>query len=357
MKDIGLVFEQVKYNALEYIGVYKTPESDLVSILTSVTEQHGPEIFFDPEALRTAMQSAGATQAEVYRVCLMTQVTGFHELVDQDSRTVQAGLDRYIQNAAAETGFNRDTILRLTSSLAIAVGTAMNYEPQPGAETAVTAETMATLATSLYQAPLDAFQTDFFNVVLQKAPGIALDFESLEVLANIGIPKAKYYLGYCLLKGIQLEQNEVRGLELLQEAAQAGDSRAAAALGDYYYIQGGANNWTRAYGYYTGFGAAALNKPRKNALISILNQKLYNKKVLTLCTILFAVLVATTLWAPAATLYPPRLVLGLFAAVVQLALLAVGILHYRAKPYDHIYALPVAMVGVWFVYMAIRLLF
>lgn len=56
----------------------------------------------------------------------------------------------------------------------------------------------------------------------------------IEPLVQYGIPKAKYYLGYCLLKGIQLEENETRGIALLHEAADAGDSTAAAALGDYY---------------------------------------------------------------------------------------------------------------------------
>ena len=74
---------------------------------------------------------------------------------------------------------------------------------------------------------------------------------------------------------------------------------AAAALGDYYFEKGGSSNWTKAYEYYTGYGAIALNKNRKKAIVSILNHKLYNRKILGLCVILFFVFAATVIWAPA----------------------------------------------------------
>ena len=48
---------------------------------------------------------------------------------------------------------------------------------------------------------------------------------------------------------------------------------------------------------------------------------------------------------------------GWLAVAVQLTLLVLSILHYRSKPYDCVYTLPVAMSAIWFVYMAIRLLF
>lgn len=358
MINIEPVFERVKYNALDYIGLYETPVSDLGSILaTVVAENLGDEVFFDTQRLTESMENAGASKFDIHSVCIMTQVTGFREILRRDPRTAQIDLDRYIQNATEETGFNRETILRLTSSIAYATGIAMNYDTRSKVHSDVTTDTVATLASSVCQSELNKFKESFEKVIIKKSSSVQLDFDSLEPLVNVGIPKAKYYLGYCLLKGIQLEENEERGVELLREAADAGDSKAAAVLGDYYFEQGGSSNWTKAYEYYTGFGSAALSKTRKSAIVSILNHKLYNKKILGLCIALFIALVATVVWAPATSLYAVRPFWGWLAIIIQLGLLVLKVMHYRVKPYDCVYTLPVAMFGVWFVYMAIRLLF
>lgn len=356
MNKLEKTFDSVKYDALAYIGLYQTPPSETGSILAIVVSRNGTDVFGDPAALHQAMADIGAPEDEIFRVQLMTQVTGFQQLLLQDSRTAQVDLDRYIRNAAEETGFNRETVLRLTSSIIFALGGGMNCELSSARTGTFAPQTVAALATELYEEPLRAFQTNLDRLTSTGA-AVKLDFDRLEPLVNIGIPRAKYCLGYCLLAGIQLEVNEERGLQLLEEAADQGDSRAAAALGDYYYSSGGSDHWSLAYEYYTGFGAAALNKSRQSAVTDILNQKLFNRKLLGLCILLLAVLAATVVWFPASAVYVPHPVWGCLSILAELALLGINIMHYRAKPYDFFYGLPVAMVGIWFVYMAIRILF
>lgn len=352
MMQLEALFEKVKYNALDYIGLYQTPVSELSQVLETVATQNGSEIFQDPEGLRLAMRESGADEAEICRVCLMTQVAGFRELMARDARTTQLDLDRYIQNAARETGFNRDTVLRLTSAMAYAVGIAMNRQEagMPAEET--TTETVAALAYAVCREELEKFR-----VVFDRQRISPEEFEALEPLVNIGIPKAKYYMGYCLLYGVGVEINEEQGVALLQQAADAGDSQAAATLGDYYFARGGSDNWSAAYDLYTGFGAVALNSVRKKAVVSILNHKRFNRKLLGWCVVLFLGLLATVIWAPAAGLFALRPFWGYAAVAVQLGLLVVQLLHYRVKPYDCVYHLPVAMSAVWFLYMVIRLVF
>lgn len=357
MINLEPIFEKVKYNALDYIGLFQAPTSSLASILSTTVEQNGVEILTNTGQLSDAMKALGADDAEIYRTCLMTQVAGFREVVNRDPRTVQLDLDRYIQNAIEETGLNRDAILQITAAIAYATGTSMNYETRPPKDAGLITENVATLAYGVCQEKLKSFQESFEKVVFRKSATAVLDFESIEPLVNYGIPRAKYFLGYCLLKGIQLEENEARGLQLLTEAADAGDSKASAALGDYYFGKGGSSNWTKAYAYYTGYGSIALTKTRKDAMVSILNHKVYNKKVLGLCVILFFALAATVIWAPATTVFDAYPFWGWFGVVIQLGLLVVKIMHYRTKPYDCVYSLPVAMLAVWFVYMAIRMLF
>lgn len=357
MIQLGPVFEKLKYDALDYIGRYQTPVSSLASILSSVVEQNGAKIFFDPAGLAEAMRKAGAQQADIYRVCLMTQIPGLREFLTLDPRTVQLDLDRYIQNAVETSCLNRDTILQIVSAISFAMGITMNVREAPEQDAAHTTDAVAALAYAVCRENLSKFKESFEKAAFKKASSAALDFELIEPLVQYGIPKAKYYLGYCLLKGIQLEKNEARGLALLQEAADAGDSTAAAALGDYYFAKGGGDNWTKAYEYYTGYGAAALSKSRRNAVMSILNHKLYNRKILSLCVVLFFAFVAAVILAPATALFAAYPFLGWLCAAAQLALLVLYILHYRSKPYDCVYTLPVAMAAIWFMYMAIRLLF
>lgn len=351
------IFETVKCNALDYIGLYQAPISSLSSILSSVVEQNGVELLFDTASLSEAMRKIGAEEAEVYRVCLMTQVTGFREVISRDPRTVQLDLERYIQNAIKETGLTRDAILQVTAALSFATGIAMSYQAGLSKDFDHTTDHVAALAHTVCQENLSIFRSAFEKVVLEESTSTELDFEMLEPLVHYGIPRAKYYFGYCLLHGIQLEKNEARGIKLLHEAADAGDGNAAAALGDYYFAKGGSDNWTKAYDFYTGYGAIALNQDRKRAIVSILNHKRYNKKILGLCMILFLAQVAIVIWSPSTTVFAARLFWGWFAVVAQLVLLVMKIMHYRIKPYDCVYALPVAMSAIWFVYMAIRLLF
>lgn len=353
MSILETAFDDIKYDAQDMIGRYETPIRPLEAILSSAVEQYGESLFMDTSILQQALTEAGAPSAEIYRVCLMTQVSGFGELLKLDPRTMQVDLDRYIQNAADETGLSRDTILRLTGDIMFSLGGSVDCRDLSAARKAeYVPQTVAIMAQALYEEQLHAFQTDFNKVAA--GASIKLDFDRLEPLVNVGIPQAKYFLGTCLLNGIQLPVNEERGLELLQEAADVGDSRAAAALGDYYYRQGGSGSLSKAYQYYTGFGATALDPSRQAAVTNILNQRVFNGKLLKWCVLLLAFCAVTVFWAPGSLLYESCTVLGLAALAVQAALLVVGFLRYRSKPYDSVYALPVAMSSVWFLYMLAR---
>lgn len=353
MNHVKENYDSVKYDEQACIDLYKTGSVDLGAILSTVISGYGNEILCDSALLGEAMREAGAPAGEIFRVQLMTQVSGFQQLLLQDPRTAQVDLDRYIQNATEQTGFNRDMILRLTGSIVSTLGGTMECA-SPSAQVSCTPQTIAVLATSLHEETLRGFQRDLEQVVSQDS-GKHLDFDCLEPLVNVGIPRAKYLLGYCLLYGIQLEANEERGLELLEEAADLGDSKAAAALGDHYYASGSRVQWTRAYQYYTGYGAAALNPGQQAAMTNILNQKVFNRTFLTLSAVLWAVFAAVVALAPAAAVFAPRRVVGWLCLLGQAALWGLAVQHHRCEPYDSLYWLPVGMTVIWLIYMAVRI--
>lgn len=354
MSKLEAVFDSIKYSAQDMIGLYEAPADSLGGILASAAARYEGNLFTDPALLQHALEEAGASSAQIYQVCLMTQVSGFPELLRQDDRTIQADLDRYIQNAGVETGFNRDTILRLTGDIVFALGGSMSRPSLAEARhSEFSPQTVAIMAQALYEEELRAFQADFDKA--SAGGSVKLNFNRLEPLANVGIPQAKYLLGSCLLEGLQIQPDVPRGLDLLQEAADMGDSRAAAALGDYYYSLGSSDSLARAYDYYTGYGAAALNTSRRAAVAGILNQKVFNGRLLKLCVLLLAVCALTVLHPPGGEVYSPCTAVGVLALAAQLVMLVGALLRRRTRPYDSLYGLPAAMSGAWFLYMLARL--
>ena len=66
----------------EYIGIYSTPVSDLGSILSTLVAKHSCKVYFDDDMLQSALHELGTTPSDIYKVCLMTKVTGFRDLME-----------------------------------------------------------------------------------------------------------------------------------------------------------------------------------------------------------------------------------------------------------------------------------
>lgn len=346
----------IQQDVAEYIGFYSTPVSDLGSILRSLVARHSYKVYFNDNQLQSALHELGAAPSDIYKVCLMTKVTGFRDLMECDSRTQQIDLDRFVQNAVEETGFNRTTVMGLTSDIALSADIACNCNTNHFATRKLLTETAFVVPASLYESEIKEFKEAFEKSAFKDKDVTKLDFSKLQPLVAAGIPKAKFYLGYCLLYGIQFESDNVRAIRLLQEAADEGDTQAAATLGDYYYDKG-VSNWGKAHEYYTGFGSLALSKKRKDAIVSILNQRIFNRSMIGLSIVFFLAIVTTLILIPGAPLYPAHRVIGGIFTLLSLSILILAILHHRIKPYDTLYYVPVGMFTMWFFYMAIRLLF
>lgn len=356
--SVGSGFDRVKYSADAYVKTYGHGERDLGEILSSAVGKYGREVLLDPIELSGAMKELGARELDIFKVCMMLEVPGVEQLLNDDRRTEQLDLDRYIMNAETKTGFTRDSVLYLSSCIAGAAGIWLDCQSTRAGGNGLPESGVASLLYAIwYREELARFEVALERLVRGGGGDVILDFQRLELLVNLGIPRAKYCLGYCLLNGLQLERNEDRGLSLLAEAEAAGDSRAAAALGDYYYGDGGARSWSLAYEYYTGYGALALNDARKGALVNILNQRSYNKRTLAMSAVLVFATLLTLVFAPAEALFQPHTVLGIAVLALQVVFFVLTVLRFRARPFDRLSILPVLMAGLWAAYIAVRLLF
>lgn len=341
-------------NVKEYLESFQAPVSEYADLLNAAVSTYSADIYTDPEKLKEAMSECGATEIQIEKVRLMTMTTGFNEVLDMDDHTQQTDINRFVQNALTETGFTRPQILELTSAIIGSLGIAgiADYRKQLVSENegegyvvpySVYEEEMKTFERKMSRSGSSNLSTD--------------DVARLEVLAKAGIPRAKYYLGCCLLSNEYYDNSTELGLQYLEEAAADGDELAAGVLGDYYYEQSEVDSWSYAYSNYTGYGSLALNGVRRERIANIMNYEKFNKKVIVLDCILLAVMLLTVIIAPASALYAPHRVFGTFCFLLELAVAVLHILFHKNYPFSTITWAPCIMAAIWFFYILIRILF
>lgn len=344
--------EEILQTAAEYIGIQQTVGGELDGILAEIVVKLGDDAYSDDQKMADLMLECGASETQIFQVRIMTRVSGFRELIASGENAGQADIDRYVANAVQETGLNMNVILGITAAIALSKNIAFQYSATPENEQLVVEGKKAfVIPGSMYAEELETLEDEV------KRNGIVAAAESrLETLATIGVPGAKDILGqYFLQKTDDAEAVEM-GLQLLREAAAEGDSTALGQLGDYYYAQEGHRDWDKAYHCYTGYGSAALTSKRQNALISILNQKKFNRKTLTTCCIVAALMLMSVILAPGMPLFAACKAFGIFCFLGAGAVVTIAILHYRVKPFgDFLWAL-YSVLGIWALHIAVRLI-
>ncbi len=352
--DIITKLNPIMNNVKEYIGVYQTAENDYEPILSATVGKYSANVYKDPKQLNDAMREFGATEAQATKVYLMTLVKGFREILEIDGRIQQVDIDRYIQNAVRETAFNITQILELTSAIFASLG----IDSLSDSSKVLDSENGRcgfVVPMSVYEEELKVVERKIAQTGVESL--IPNELARLETLAMAGIPRAKFYLGYCLLKNDEFEKNSLLGLRYLEEAAAEGDSYAAGALGDYYYEQGDSDSWSQAFSYYTGNGALALNKTRKFRIADILNYRKFNFTTIAASILLALAMLATVIIAPANTMFAAHRVWGCILFILVVVIVVVSILHHRQKPYDNLLWVPSSIFIIWTLYFLIRIIF
>lgn len=354
MMDIISDLNQIINNVMEYIGICKIASSDYDSVLTAAVEKHSVNLYKDYDKLKNAMREFGATESQIIKIYMMTLVDGFREILEIDERVQQIDINRYVQNAIRQTGFNVAQIFELTSAIIGSLGieclTNSSKVLSRGNET------------TGYVVPMSVYENEL-KLVEQKLNHGRIDrlreseIARLEVLAKAGIPRAKYYLGSYLLKKEEFEKNAPLGLQYLEEAAADGDSLAAGALGDIYYELADSDSWSKAYSYYTRNGSLALNIDRKKRIVEILNYRKFNVATIIASIVIALGMLSVVIIAPANAHYASYRMLGCILFSVSIALIVLSIIHHRQKPYDNLSWLPCSVFVIWTLHFLIRIIF
>ncbi len=342
-------------------GVPTARLSDVGRAVRSLLETSGREAFADREALPARLRSLGLSEEDVYRLCLLSAVSGFEDLIDTGEPATQMELDRYAANAAS-TGLSRSVIMSMMAELTCAAGNTVcvsQLSSLPGPEQADAPAFV--IPWRVYADDLRAVKAAFTKWKENGGPLPQDMLDQLWPLVHAGIAEAQYYMGYILLHGDETGGQEAdsqeKGVELLTAAADAGNGPAASALGDYYYFKGGSENWGVAYDYYTGFAAPVLSEPQRRAMMDIFNHRRFNRILLQFSALLLAVLLVSVLWAPGAPVFSVMPAAGVAALVLAAALLVFGFIRHQNSPYGNVYYVPTGMFAIWAVYMFLRLVF
>lgn len=349
--DMSKISDSVK----AYLGLYTAPVNEITEILTTAVDKNSSNIYLQPDKLKNAMAQSGANQIQITKVLLMTQVSGFRELLDLDVRMQQNDLDRYVQNAIIETGFNRAQVLEITSAISMSLGIPFDVDVDDLVQENISIEKAYVIPASNYEKELNKICAGRYTS--PKTSYSSDEMLKLETLASAGISRAKYLLGYCLINNEAYESSLPLGVQMLEEAAADGDSLAAGALGDYYYSQASSDSWQKAYSYYIGYGRSALSKKRKDAITNIINHKSFNRKMLSASVVLALCFLLFLVFAPAASLFAAHKIWGSICFIGAVTTILVAVLHHRICPYDSLYWVPTGIFIFWFLYMAVRIIF
>lgn len=360
--------------------------------LSQMVGERTVEVYKDSKVLQEALLSCGVDRMSAYKLCLMAEVKGFVQLVDTGNRLCQAEISAFVHNAASETGMSRLELMGLLRSVLLSIGSVVDLVDNTSSPGESATESAYVIPTSLYESALKDVQAAI-DAAEQKGWQISPDIlQKLEPMVAAGIPAAKRLLGYCMVKGLAGECSTEEGVALLQEAAAAFDSKAAAALADYYYEQGLGDSqgdpqgdaqgdkkpvgkavgnlsgapassvqrsgmWSKAFEYYTGFGSLALTPQRKERMVNIYNHAIFNRGLVMRSMALLLAMLLTLFLAPGAEAYAPHYVWGAICMLGCVGIGAVMVLHTRFIPYDDVHYAPVLMFVVWTLFMVVRFFF
>ena len=279
-------------------------ESALVSALSGWSVEQRQIRLQEPERYRKDFEDRGVAPIVIDRLCVLSRIDGYGNLTERPGSLSRPALENFLGEAFRKSGLQRAVILGLVSDITKTLETACRIAPESAPEALAAeirrqeTETDApapafTVPASFYLKELDTIHRQFEQ---WRADGKAIPAETmktLQALCALGLPEAQYYLGACRLRSPD-ESIRKRALEWLTQAARAGNSDAAAALGDYYYDSGTPDKWAEALSCYTGYGAPALNRTRRQAVLNILNRTDKQKRAFRYGVIWSAV---TFLWA------------------------------------------------------------
>ena len=315
--------------------------------LYEIVQRCGKEIFLDKEALEAEMYQAEIPQMQIMQIELMISVSGFEELIRaEEGGTEETNLNRFIGNVQEETGLGRETILAVGADISAALGYPVVTEEKMYEKAQKNGRSFV-IPFSLYEKEIKPIREHF-----KKHEDLSSEeMKSLTRLTDAGLPEAQMYMSEYLK-----EKNPEAAEALLLQAAEQGNGEAQAKLGDLYYSEARGKSWEEAYNCYTGYGTIALTRNRRNNLKNILNQRIYNIRVLRLGLLVFGAMLFLTIFQTIESLYHIHPIWSVLFLLAGAGLWGAAAVRYKAHPFAFFNWLLPSMSGLLGIYLLIWLI-
>lgn len=367
--NLDFIFNQIKQ--------YQTLETDtsLSAQLKKIISANGLDIFKDIDRLCEEIQKMSVSKTLKAQLVLLFSCSNVANYVlNSKSDLNMVDVDNVVQSVIRTTGLNYDTAIKLIVDIFYACG--MQYSVELGPQLVDNSveyrlhaiipsdkvEIEVKEATDLYE----AFKSRFGKSSAEDKDDAAIQYEAnrvieaINTLCSAGISDGFYLLGRCYLYGdCNTAVDKEKAMQLMKIAADHGNSKAAACLGDLYYESDDVlkRSYTTAHYYYTRPGSVALGSKQQTALQDIYKQEKANRSTLVFSGIIFALMIAfVSIFHRGIFTGSNRVAVGVIMLVLSFAAIAGAVVYYIKNRYNGIRWLNAVQFFLWAFYAFILVL-
>ena len=329
-----------KFDINEYISKssYCVAElsNNFCDALYGVGKQYGTKAYRDLGWLQEHLIEKGVSQIEIYKLFIILFVPGFYRLIEQE-KVLKIELNTFLANAYEKTGLHKPLIMYIMSIVLDSLGIVFKITDVKSGFEVITESEFA------YVIPYEMYNND-----ISKYRNLENRANVLSDIARMGVPKARF------IKGMEMFDSENGdGFYLIKSAAASGDDEAVRYLGRYYYNKG-PKYWDESYYNYARANAAVLDHSDRENLVSLLNSKEFNKRLIVIDAVIILISLIALLFVPNLGIYSGQKILGFFVCIGQITLFIKEILKFKKRPYGEFYTSTAIIAGIWMLYMIVR---
>jgi hypothetical protein len=353
------------------VGEYETEAdaSDVSNQLKALIAKYGYDIFRNSELLVEEIKGLNLSSTIKAQLALIFSCSTLrHYIYNSKSDLNMVDVDNAVHNVVNTTGLTYKVAISLIADIFYACGLsfAIEYGPQlinnsveyklHALMPSAMAETEIKKATELHKACENVSEKDddLSDSAVDAAETAESAVKTINGLCAAGISEGFYLLGRCYLYGeCGTDIDSKRAMKLMKIAAEQGEPKAAAILGDLYYQADDPveRDYTLAHHFYTKPGTLAIGKDRRTALQDIYKQHSANKTTLVFSGVMLALTVAFLVFFHEGIFSGAnRLVVGIILTVISAAAYACAIYQNRRKSFNGIRWSVAVQYFVWALY-------
>lgn len=332
-------------------------------LLKSYISQFGTESLFDADALTDYLTEHKANDKQICQIVLMIKCGNIKEYIERnDGGLTSVELNSMIIGCMNGTGLSREVVKDYLYCILCALNIDCAFERVllPVEENAVgrayeklqSNKDLHFVETSYI--PYESIEKEL-NIAdsFFKHKHEDLAFDVYLRLAKAGCPQAMYHVGIMYFDGLGTEKSAEKGFKWVCAAAENGDPRAKARLGDYYYQNDDIfkRNFQKAYELYSGAGVLTVDPKIKGKIVNILNQKKINFIVL-----IFGALLSVFMWvflfsnSPSVNSGVGCIGWGIPLTIIPTLIYAFACYLYSFNKYNNLKVFITAMTIIWSIY-------